>query len=253
MMTGASPAACVLMGGTLPSGRRAAEGLKAVMAAAPPSTLLGRPLQGSFSGTTPLSKAMAAHYHIDAMHPFGDGNGRTARALEAFMLRRAGVNNVVMVSLSNYYYDRKEEYLAALSASRRNGHDLTPFLRFALPAVAERCDAVAAVIVANHRRTLFREFARSLFGQLRSPRRRVLAERQLRILDILLDGGSIGLFDLVNQAHVHYQGLKFPVNALGRDVGDLFGLGAIAMDDGLISRQPGLAAPIVGVGFAGTV
>lgn len=28
---------------------------------------------------------MAAHYHIGAMHPFGDGNGRTARALEAFM------------------------------------------------------------------------------------------------------------------------------------------------------------------------
>ena len=39
----------------------------------------------------------------------------------------------------------------------------------------------------------------------------------------------------LNQAHVHYQGLKFPVNALGRDLGDLFGLGAIAMDDGLIS------------------
>ena len=151
------------------------------------------------------------------------------------MLRRAGVNNVVMVSLSNYYYDRKEEYLAALSASRRNGHDLTAFLRFALQGVAERCDAVAAAIVANHRRTLFREFARSLFGQLRSPRRRVLAERQLRILDILLDGGSIGLLDLANQAHVHYQGLKFPVNALGRDLGDLSGLGAIAMDDEIIS------------------
>lgn len=194
---------------------------------------------GEFREHDGIIQAMAAHYHIGAMHPFGDGNGRTARALEAFMLRRAGVNNVVMVSLSNYYYDHKEEYLAALSASRRNGHDLTPFLRFALQGVAERCDAVAAAIVANHRRTLFREFARSLFGQLRSPRRRVLAERQLQILDILLDGDSIGLFDLLNQAHVHYQGLKFPVNALGRDLGDLFGLGAIAMDDGLISVNLG--------------
>ena len=171
-------------------------------------------------------------HNIGAMHPFGDGNGRTARALEAFMLRRAAVNNLVMVSLSNYYYDRKEEYLAALYASRTSGHDLTPFLRFALKGVAERCDAVAAAIVAHHRRTLFREFARSLFGRLRSPRRRALAERQLQVLDILLDGGPIGGSDLINQAHVHYRDLKFPWHALGRDLGNLSVLGAIAMDDG---------------------
>ena len=195
---------------------------------------LGSAMAREFQGHDRIIQAMAAHYHIGAMHPFGDGNGRTARALEAFMLRRAGVSNVVMVSLSNYYYDRKHEYLAALSESRREGHDLTPFLRFGLQGVAERCNAVAADIVANHRRTLFREFARSLFGQLRSPRRRVLAERQLQILGILLDGGSIAVLDLLNQSLVHYQGLKFPANALGRDLGDLFGLGAIDMDDGRI-------------------
>ena len=121
---------------------------------------------------------MAAHYHLGAMHPFGDGNGRTARAVEAFMLRQAGVNDRVMVSLSNYYYNHKDEYLGALFESRQSGHDLTPFLRFALPAVAERCNAVAEQILVNHNRLLFREFARSLFGRLRSPRRRVLAERQ---------------------------------------------------------------------------
>ena len=196
---------------------------------------LGSAIAREFQGHDRIIQAMAAHYHIGAMHPFGDGNGRTARALEAFMLRRAGVNNVVMVSLSNYYYDRKEEYLAALSESRRKGHDLTPFLRFGLQGVAERCNSVAAAIAANHRRTLFREFARSLFGRLRRPRRRVLAERQLQVLDILLDRGSVDLFDLINQTHVHYQGLKFPANALGRDLGDLFGLRAIAIDAGRIS------------------
>ena len=196
---------------------------------------LGRAIAGEFRKHDPIIQAVAAHYHIGAMHPFGDGNGRAARALEAFMLRRADVNNLVMVSLSNYYYDRKEGYLAALHASRTSGHDLTPFLRFALKGVAERCNAVAAAMVANHRRMLFREFARSLFGRLRSPRRRVLAERQLQVLDILLDGGPIGGSDLINQAHIHYQGLKFPGHALGRDLGDLFVLGAIAMDDGRIS------------------
>ena len=178
-----------------------------------------------------IIQALAAHYHMGSMHPFGDGNGRTARALEAFMLRQAGVNEMVMVSLSNYYYEHKEEYLSALSASRRAGHDLTFFLRFGLRAVADRCNAVAAAITANHKRALFREFARSLFGQLRSPRRRVLADRQLRILEILLDGGSVSLLDLVERVRADYDDLKYPIRALARDLVELNDLTAIALDD----------------------
>ena len=186
---------------------------------------------GEFRQHDRIIQAVAVHYHMGAMHPFGDGNGRTARALEAFMLRQAGVNDVVMISLSNDYYERKDEYMAALYESRRNGHDLTPFLRFALSAVTRRCNAVAAAIVANNRRTLFREFATSLFGQLRSPRRRVLAERQLKILGSLLDGGgSMGLDDMGNRAFVHYQGLKFPARALVRDLIGLLDLSAITYD-----------------------
>ena len=130
---------------------------------------LGQAFAGEFRGHDRIIQAMAAHYHIGAMHPFGDGNGRTARALEAFMLREAGVNDMVMVSLSNYYYEHQEEYLAALYDSRNSGHNLTPFLRFALPAIAERCNALAAEILTHNKRLLYREFARSLFGRLRSP------------------------------------------------------------------------------------
>lgn len=185
---------------------------------------------GEFRQHDRIIQAVAVHYHIGAMHPFGDGNGRTARAMEAFMLRQAGVNDVVMVSLSNDYYERKDEYMAALYESRRNGHDLTPFLRFALSAVTRRCNAVAAAIVANNQRTLFREFATSLFGQLRSPRRRVLAERQLKILEFLLDRGSMSLEELGTQVLAHYQGLKFPARALARDLIGLLDLSAITYD-----------------------
>ena len=164
------------------------------------------------------------------MHPFGDGNGRTARALEAFMLRQAGVNEMVMVSLSNYYYEHQDEYLAALFAARQAGHDLTVVLRFALKAVADRCNAVAEAITANHKRTLFREFARSLFGQLRSPRRRVLADRQLRILEVLLEGSSISLDELVTRVRVDYDGLKFPFRAMARDLVELEDLSSIGLD-----------------------
>ena len=184
-------------------------------------------VNGEFRRHDRIIQAMAAHYHIGAMHPFDDGNGRAARALEAFMLRSAGVNNMVMVSLSNYYYERKDEYLAALWESRRSGHDLTPFLLFALPAVADRCNALAERIIENTKRTLYREFAMSLFGRLRSPRRRLLADRQLRILSLLLEGGPLDLSTLIDQASVHYRHLKFADRALFRDLMGLLDLSAI--------------------------
>ena len=178
-----------------------------------------------------LIQAMALHYHIGAMHPFGDGNGRTARALEAFMLRHAGVNELVMVSLSNYYYEHKEEYLAALSASRRGEHDLTPFLAFAMSAVAQQCGAVANTIIDNHKRTLFRQFAVALFGRLRTPRRRVLMERQLAVLDSLLEIGASDPIELMDRTASHYNTLKFPGRAQIRDIIDLFNLGALQIND----------------------
>ena len=185
---------------------------------------------GEFREHDGIIQAMAAHNHLGAMHPFGDGNGRTARAVEAFMLKQAGVNDRVMVSLSNYYYNHKEEYLGALFESRQSGHDLTPFLRFALPAVAERCNAVAGQILANHNRLLFREFARSLFGQLRSPRRRVLAERQLQMLEILLDSASIDLGDFFVHTLSHYQDIKHRFRAQVRDLVGLMDLGAVTLN-----------------------
>ena len=36
-------------------------------------------------------RAALAHYYSALIHPFGDGNGRTARAIEAILLKSAGI------------------------------------------------------------------------------------------------------------------------------------------------------------------
>ena len=187
-------------------------------------------ISGELRNHDPIVQALATHYHIGAMHPFGDGNGRTARALEAFMMRRAGVNDMVMVSLSNYYYEYQEEYRAALYESRARGHDLTPFLKFALPAVVNRCDALADEISTQGKRILYRQIANSLFGRLRSPRRRVLVERQFQIVEMLLNDGAIHLSEIVDKAIGYYQGLKFPVRAMERDLAGLLVLNALKIN-----------------------
>lgn len=62
-------------------------------------------ISSDFHGHDPLVQALALHYHIAAMHPFLDGHGRTARALEALMLQRVGLRDTLFIAMSNYYYE----------------------------------------------------------------------------------------------------------------------------------------------------
>ena len=157
------------------------------------------------------------------------------RALESFMLRAAGVNEMVMVSLSNYYYEHENSYFKSLDESRKQGHNLTPFLMFALDAVESRCNALADEIVINNKRILYREFARSLFGRLRSPRRRAIVTRQLHIIDVLLGSDSLEPDELLLKVWMHYDGLKHKIRAFVRDLSGLLNQFAIVYRDNQLS------------------
>ena len=112
--------------------------------------------ESEFQELDPLLQALAMHYHLAAMHPFLDGNGRTARATEALILRRAGLTDRAFIAMSNYYYDEKPEYLRVLSETRAAGHDLTPFLLFGLRGIRRQCEALTAEIRKQMQRALFR-------------------------------------------------------------------------------------------------
>lgn len=78
----------------------------------------------------PFVKAFIFHYYFAKIHPFSDGNGRTARVLEGFYLANAGYG-FFMKELSNYYYKQIDDYYRAFSDSHRTG-DVTHFLLFCL-------------------------------------------------------------------------------------------------------------------------
>jgi len=75
-----------------------------------------------YRGHDPLIQALALHYHFAAIHPFLDGNGRAARALEALMLQRTGLRDTLFIAMSNYYYENKVGYLNALHEAGVAGH-----------------------------------------------------------------------------------------------------------------------------------
>jgi hypothetical protein len=187
-------------------------------------------LNNEFRAHDPLIQALALHYHLGAMHPFHDGNGRTARALEALMLRRAQMKDTLFIAMSNYYYDEKDRYLTVLSDARERGHDLTPFLKFGLAGIAFQCKRLLREIGRHVAKSLFRDVMGRMYGRLESTRKRALAKRQVSILDRLLNlDQTIKAVDLFDDLEIEYSSLREPIAAFFRDVLQLELLTAIEL------------------------
>lgn len=145
------------------------------------------------------------------------------------MLQRAGLRDSCFIAMSNYYHDEKPGYLAALAAVRAVGFDLTAFLKFGLRGIAIQARRMADAIKHEIAKGIYRNVMFDLFQRLRNPRRRVIAERQIGLLKILLDREQLGAEALFEMALPTYSALKEPWKAVTRDLGELLELGAIAI------------------------
>jgi len=188
--------------------------------------LFAHAVHTTFRDHDPLVQALALHYHFAAMHPFLDGNGRTARALEALMLQRTGLRDTLFIAMSNYYYENKAAYLNALNDAWAQGHDLTPFLKFALKGIENQCRRLLAEIRQHVTKALFRNTVTDLFGRLVSPRKRVISSRHAQLLNLLLDMEEMTLADLSARTR-HFYEVKNPYKALVRDLNYLIRLQAV--------------------------
>jgi Fic family protein len=164
------------------------------------------------------------------MHPFLDGNGRTARAVEALLLQRCGLRDTLFIAMSNYYYDEKNAYLKALSDVRANDHDLTPFLVFGLKGIEQQCMRLIAEIRRELAKVLFRDRMFDLFYRMETPRSRFIAERQVKILTFLLER-NMSFKELLAAMATSYLSLKNPLKAFVRDIDKLETLQAIKVEE----------------------
>lgn len=79
-----------------------------------------------------IIKAIAAHVYLVWIHPFADGNGRTARLLELQILLSVGVPSAAAHLLSNHYNQTRTEYYRYLDIAHRTGGNLLPFIEYSL-------------------------------------------------------------------------------------------------------------------------
>ncbi|HEV2643919.1 MAG TPA: Fic family protein, partial [Candidatus Elarobacter sp.] len=70
---------------------------------------------------SPLVQAALVHAQFETIHPFGDGNGRTGRALVHVVLRRRGIAPRFLPPISVVFAGARDRYIAGLTSYRGDG------------------------------------------------------------------------------------------------------------------------------------
>jgi len=170
--------------------------LGGVHRAPPGGTCLARLVDGflefinsdRFKAENVVVQALAAHFYFVTLHPFGNGNGRTTRCIEAAILHGGGYNTHGFYSLSNYFYRNRDQYFRMLQETRdKHRYDLTEFVLFGLRGFREELDRINGYVRNRTHRLHYREMIRRCGERRVGKRRRLLNEREARLLHWILD------------------------------------------------------------------
>lgn len=80
----------------------------------------------------PIVKGIIIHFMLSFIHPFSDGNGRTARSLVYWYLMRRGYSLTEYLSISRIIYKNKTKYEKAFLYTEHDENDLSYFIHFNL-------------------------------------------------------------------------------------------------------------------------
>ena len=109
-------------------------------------------------------KAIIAHLYMAWIHPFGDGNGRTARLLEFKILLEAGIPATAAHLLSNHYNQTRTRYYLELERSHRSGGDVSAFIEYALQGFVDQLAEQMGEIKRQQMSVHFINFVHKMFG-----------------------------------------------------------------------------------------
>lgn len=136
----------------------------------------------------PILVAGLAHQEFALIHPFADGNGRTARALATLVLYQRGYDFRRLFALEDYYNKNRAKYYAAIARGsnyEKRLKDSTSWLEYFVRGFKEEIDNVKTQVLALSLKKVRKELASQVY----------LDQNQLRILDFLEQVGRITVND----------------------------------------------------------
>lgn len=118
-------------------------------------------------------KAILAHLYIAWIHPFGDGNGRTARLIEFQLMIEAGAPTPAAHLLSNHYNRTREAYLVALDkTSRQAGYPVEGFILYALQGLVDELRDQIEVVRAHQKEVMWQKIVHDSYRDEDTPAKR---------------------------------------------------------------------------------
>jgi Fic family protein len=90
----------------------------------------------------PLVQAAVAHYQFEAIHPFGDGNGRVGRLLVPLFLKDRGLLPQPLLYLSAYFERNRSDYYEKLLRVSTHG-DWNGWIHYFLVGVSQQAQEAA--------------------------------------------------------------------------------------------------------------
>ncbi len=125
-------------------------------------------------------EAGVIHYELVRIHPFVDGNGRTARVLAVLILYLRGFDTNQFFCLDDYYDSDRPAYYKALQSVKPDILDLTNWLEYFVEGVNISIETVKERIIRLSSKRLRKAKGRQI----------ALTERQMRIIEFISQNGK---------------------------------------------------------------
>lgn len=158
--------------------------------------------------TNPVIVAAIVHLEIAAIHPFNDGNGRTARALATLLLYQRGYDFRRLFALEDYYNTDRQAYYSAINVGKtfdKRKKDITAWLEYFTRGFREEIDRVKENVLTLSSKKVDSNIRSQIY----------LTPVQLKIIDFLDQMGKITTGDVEDAlscpkrtAQLHLQKLK---------------------------------------------
>lgn len=113
-----------------------------------------------------IIRAVLAHLYLAWIHPFGDGNGRTARLLELKIMIAAGAPAPAAHLLSNHYNLTRTEYYRQLDYASKSNGDVFQFIKYAVTGLVDGLQQQLMFIHGEQFRIFWRDYIYEKFGSL---------------------------------------------------------------------------------------
>jgi len=152
----------------------------------------------------PVLTAGLTHYELVRIHPFVDGNGRTARVMASLVLFKRAFDIKRFFALDDYYDHDRRAYYAALKTVDQHTLDITTWLEYFTGGVAVSIKAVKDKVVGLSKD----------IKALKEKGQIALTERQMKVVEKIVEKGSITNREVREITGLSDEGVRKEINKL---------------------------------------